>query len=456
MYRFAEEHLKEWKNKSNRKPLIIRGARQVGKSYLVRQFSDKHFDNIVEIDFEKKPHLKSLILSNNIDNIINNLEIQFKTSIIPGKTLLFFDEIQAAPGVLKILRYFYEDLQELHVIAAGSLLDMVLSEHSFSLPVGRIEYLYLGPFTFEEFLLGIEEDRVYSYLTGLSAHDSIPESLHKRILDLLTRYFLTGGMPEAIKMYSLEKSMRSVDMVNESIITTFQDDFNKYGTKADRIRLINLFQKIPLTIGKKFKYSSVDPSERSKDLKKALNLLNNAKVIYSVYHSSGNGLPLGAEKNEKIFKILFLDVGLFSKLCGLDILVMEKSDDLTAINNGALCEQFIGQHLLYLKDWYQKPELYYWMREKKNSSAEIDYLITFHNLIVPVEVKAGKTGTLKSLQLFLYEKNYHLGLRFNMDTPSLFHGKTRIPGKKDMPFKLLSLPLYLVGQTGRLLKEVME
>lgn len=261
-------------------------------------------------------------------------------------------------------------------------------------------------------------------------------------------------MPEAVKIYAIEKSFRAVDMVTESIITTFQDDFNKYGTKADRHRLIKLFQKIPSVIGRKFKYSTIDPHERSKDLKSALFLLNNARVITTIFHSSGNGLPLGAEKNEKAFKIIFLDTGLLSKLSGLDILAINQTDDVITINNGALCEQFVGQHLLYVKEWYQKPELYYWMREKKNSSAEIDYLITYKNKIIPVEVKAGKTGRLKSLQLFFSEKPSDLGLRFNTGMPSLYEGTTSLPGKKSVAFRLVSLPLYLVGQTGRLLGEV--
>ncbi|MBN2536150.1 MAG: ATP-binding protein [Spirochaetales bacterium] len=454
MYRFAEEYLKEWRIKSNRKPLIIRGARQVGKSYLIREFAYNYFENVIEIDFEKKLQLKSLFVSNDINIIIRNLEIQFKTTVIPGKTLLFFDEIQAAPEILKTLRYFYEDLPDIHIITAGSLLEMVFSDHSFSLPVGRVEFLYLGPFTFEEFLLGTGEEKIYSFLTGLSIKDNIPESIHNKILSLLKIFLIIGGMPEAIKIYHKEKSLRAVDMVNESIITTFQDDFNKYGTKADRIRMIKLFQRIPLIIGKKFKYSRIDSSERSKDIKAALNLLDNARVITSVFHSSGNGLPLGAEKNEKHFKIIFLDVGLLSKLSGLNILVLDQADDILTINNGVMCEQFIGQHLLYFKDWYQKPELYYWIRERKNSSAEIDYLITFKNMIIPVEVKAGKTGTLKSMQLFFCEKDCHIGLRFNTDTPSVFGGTTSLPGSKGVAFKLLSLPLYLVGQAGRLLGEM--
>lgn len=244
--------------------------------------------------------------------------------------------------------------------------------------------------------------------------------------------------------------MLDVDTIKQSILLTYRDDFNKYGKRVKRSRILKVFQKLPLLVGVKLKYVNLDRDERTPDLKKALHLLALAKVYTPVFHSSSNGLPLRAESNAKVQKPLFLDVGLLVAACGMSYADIANTDDITLVNSGSVCEQFIGQHLLYGKPSHQEPELFYWCREKAQASSEVDYVQTHGMTIFPVEVKAGKSGKLKSLQVFMSKKKSDYGVRFNADLPSLHDGKYSLP-KKSGTFKLLSLPLYMVEELQRIL-----
>ena len=450
MYRFAHEYLGDWKSRQNRKPLVIRGARQVGKTHLVRSFANEHFKHLLEINIERNPETASLFSSNNPAKIIQMLELQFDVPIQKGPTLLFLDEIQAAPKILASLRYFYEEIPQLHIVAAGSLLDFAIEEPTFSMPVGRIEYMYLGPMQFEEFLLAAGKKNLINFINDFSFGDSIPAPLHSQLMELLKMFFVTGGMPESIAVYLKSGSWQECEAIKHSLLRTFEDDFNKYGRRFKYQRLQLLLRKIPLLVGSKFKYVNVDRNERAGELVKALNMLCHARVAFRVHHSSCSGTPLGATINGKKYKVLFLDVGLMSTATGLNLLEFEKADDIMMVNAGAVCEQFIGQHLLYSQHYYHEPELHYWIREKKTSAAEVDYVISEGPSIVPVEVKSGKGGTLKSLHLFLREKQLNLGVRFNSDTPSMLDLKTALSDGSNIPYRLLSLPLYMAGQVRRL------
>lgn len=453
MYRFASEYLKKWELSKRRKPLVIRGARQVGKTYLVRAFAGEHFDRLLEINFEQEPDIALLFSSNKPHKIIQLLELQFNIPISGGKTLIFLDEVQAAPEVLGSLRYFYEEIPEQYIIAAGSLLEFAFEEPSFSMPVGRIEYLYLGPMQFEEFLLASGKDNLVSFLTNFNYQDSIPTPVHLQLIELMQTFFVTGGMPEPVSTYLESRSWQECESVKHALFTTFQDDFNKYGRRVKNQRLQLLFKKIPLVVGVKFKYVNIDCNERAGDLAKALNLLCLAHLAYRVHHSSCIGIPIGATADAKKFKIIFLDVGIMSTACGLNLLDYEKVEDVMLINSGSICEQYIGQHLLFSQQFFKEPELYYWVREKKGSSAEVDYVIAEGSRIVPIEVKSGKSGTLKSLQIFITEKRPGMCVRFNSEHPSFFKGLTTLPDRQNTPFRLLSLPLYMVGQTRRLIAQ---
>lgn len=447
MFRQAQDYLNSWKTKANRKPLIIRGARQVGKSYLVRAFARETPLTLIELNFEKNPELADLFKSGDPQKILRLLEVQFNREITPGNSLLFLDEIQAAPTVIPLLRYFYEEVPELPVIAAGSLLEFVLSHHSFSMPVGRVEYLFLGPMRFEEFLLALGEDQLCQFLKNYKLTEEVPAPIHGRLMELVKLYCLVGGMPEAINVYQQTRSLQPVDEVKRNILSTYADDFAKYKPRIHYERMLKVFRKTPLLIGEKIKYVNIDPHERSKDLSECLHLLAMARVIHQVFHSACNGIPLGAEVNSKLFKLLFLDVGLMSTACGLGVLDYEKSDDLQLVNQGKVSEQFVGQHLLDARPLYTPPELVYWAREQKNSSAEVDYVTAQGSQIVPVEVKSGKTGTLKSLHIFVKEKKCRKGVRFCSQIPSV----TETP-----PFTLVSIPFYLVGQVSRLCESIKQ
>lgn len=444
MYRKALNYLIEWRDRESRRPLIIRGARQIGKTWLVREFAQQ-FDSLVEINFDKNPEKVQLFKSREIDKILGLLQVDRNSDITPGKTLLFFDEIQAAPEILPLLRYFYEERPDIHVICAGSLLEFLLAEHDFPMPVGRIEYLHLGPMDIEEFLLAQGQDRLVNFLLSFSLVDSIPESIHQNLLYYVKLFWVVGGMPAAVKRFCDSGELAEALREHEIILQTYEDDFGKYRRRIYPQRLRKVFHRLPALVGGKLKYVNIDPEERSRELADSLHLLELARIFYRVRHSAGNGVPLGAQAKERDFKPLFLDTGLVSTSLGLNLVKLEMVDNLLMINNGAMAEQFIGQHLLYDRPAYEKPQLYYWNREKRGSSAEVDYLISHGSQVIPVEIKAGTTGSLKSLQVFVAEKKVPVALRFNTMQPSSLQQKT---------VTIITLPLYLVGQTQRLLAEV--
>ncbi len=321
------------------------------------------------------------------------------------------------------------------------------------MPVGRIEYLHLGPMQFEEFLLAVGKKHLVRFLEESSVKGPLPEALHVQLLGLLREFIAVGGMPGAIKAFVESDSLLECDAAKQSILSTYQDDFGKYGRRVNHLRLSKVFKALPRLVGSRFSYVGVDREERSRDLAASLHMLSLARVAHRVCHSSSNGVPLGAEANERKFKVLFLDVGLQARALGLGLLDFERAEDLLMVNQGAISEQFVGQHLLYSREFFEEPELQFWARERRASLAEVDYVISDGPEVIPVEVKAGKTGSLKSLHLFLKEKRRTLGVRLNVDRPSLLEATIPIPGQDDTPFMLLSLPLYMVGQLRRLARE---
>jgi predicted AAA+ superfamily ATPase len=456
MFRNALKDLKTWKEEANRKPLIIRGARQVGKTWLVREFAEENFERLLEINFDETPEQAELFIKGDIERTLQLLETECEQPIIPEKTLIFLDEIQAAPEILSHLRYFYEKRPDLYIIAAGSLLEFLLADHDFSMPVGRIEYLHLGPMTYEEFLSAMNQEKSLAFLSEFAPRDAIPTPLHQKLLNFLKLFWVIGGMPAAIKAYRDSKSIQQVNKEQGIIVQTYEDDFSKYRKRIYPQRIRKAFHNIPVLVGKKLKYVNLDPDERSKNLADTLDLLELAKVIYRVYHSAGNGVPLGAETKERDFKPLIMDTGLMVRSLGLTLSSFEKASDLTLINKGSVAEQFIGQHLLYRNPSYEKPELYYWNRDKKSSSAEVDYLISIGNQVIPIEVKSGATGSLRSLQLFLTEKKVPLALRFNAAPPTVMELTAKSKTIGDHPYLFLSLPHYLICQTNRLLEMMVD
>lgn len=446
-------YLEEWAARNPHKPVVIRGARQVGKSTLVREFARSARFSLVEVNFERNPEFREAFAFTDPALILSTLTLLTGQTIAAGTSLLFLDEIQAAPEALAALRYFHEEKPELHVAAAGSLMEFALADTRFSMPVGRVEYLHLGPMDFEDFLAAMGCPELASHLREFSLsdldEDAIPGPVHRKYLDLLRQYWVVGGLPEAISGYVQSGDFTRVSRVQQSVVATYRDDFNKYSHGSLKGRIQMVFDKLPGMVGRKFKYVQVSRDHRAAELADALRHLCMARVACKVHHTSANGVPLAAEVDERRFKCLYMDVGLMCAALHLNVLDLGKQDP-TLVNDGAVAEQFIGQHLLYSGPRYETPVLYYWTREARNAAAEVDYLMTPGRQVVPVEIKAGTTGSLKSLHQFLKEKQRDFALRFNADTPSLLRDSKRLPDGTGIDYDLLSLPLYMVGQARRL------
>lgn len=428
------------------------GARQTGKTTAVRLFAEQNGLDLIELNMEKTWFFSAAAASNDPRALVTAIEFELNRAIDPEHSLLFFDEIQAEPRIIGILRYFYEEIPELPVIATGSLLEFALAEPVFSLPVGRVELYHMGPFSFEEFLSALNQDRVLGFLGSFEIKDTVPEALHRQISTLMRHFVFVGGMPEAIAVYKETESLKEVEKIKAGIIQTFILDFAKYRHNADVGLLRTVFESLPGLIGRKLIYARIADGIRSDRLSEAVNQLRMAKLVEKVFHSSANGIPLAAEKNERLFKTLHLDIGLLVSQTGLNPVHIQHEADLNLVNNGVLAEQLVGQELLQICPRYREPELFYWVREQKTSSAEVDYVIADDSgHIVPVEVKSGKTGSLRSLQVFADEKRTATAVRFNSEPPSVFQEERRTPNGKPVKFRLISLPHYLAGQVGRLL-----
>jgi uncharacterized protein len=442
--------LGQWLNKPLRKPLVIRGARQVGKSTLVHQLAHATQRFCLALNFERTPALGDFFVEKDPKKIIQKLALYAKRPLEPDTTVLFLDEVQAAPHVLETLRYFYEEYPEFPVIAAGSLLDFALEEPTFSMPVGRIQFFHLGPLSFEDFLMALGESDLVAWLKTFSIRDTVPLPIHQRCLELLKQFWLIGGMPEIVAHFSKYRDFQEIDNLKQNILQTYHDDFHKYGRSKQSPLLRKIFQSLPALVGQRLKYATIDRDSKSTQVREALENLQLARVIRLVYHSHATGIPLRAQIDPKIFKVVFLDVGLQCSALGLSHLGILQAPDWAWINRGSLAEQFIGQSLLKLSPSYHAPELFYWIREKAQATAELDYVWQHENTIIPIEVKAGKTGRLKSLHYFIREKHWSFAVRFNADTPSFLEEKATFPNQKPIPYRLLSLPFYMAEQLERL------
>ena len=450
-------HLSAWAARRPRKPIVIRGARQVGKSTLALESARAAGLTPVAVDFERDPELREAFAGRDPARILALLKLLTGKTAAAGTHLLFLDEIQAAPEALAALRYFHEEMPELHVLAAGSLLEFALAQTRFPMPVGRVEYMHLGPMHFEDFVTAVGEADLADFLRGFTLSDigenALPAALHRKCLDLLRRYWVVGGLPEAVAAFASSGGLdfEPVSRVLQSVVATYRDDFAKYGRSRDRIRMV--FDRLPHLVARKFKYVEVSREHRASEIGAALDHLCMARVACKVFRTAANGVPLAAEINERFFKCLHVDVGLMCAALGLDVLDLERQGDPTLVNRGAVAEQFVGQHLLYAAAPYRTPALHYWARETRNAAAELDYVMAVGSRVVPVEVKAGATGSLRSLHQFIREKSSPLALRFNGDPPSLLRDSRKLPDGTTVRYDLLSLPLYLVGQARRLIGE---
>jgi predicted AAA+ superfamily ATPase len=453
MFRTGINSLQKWFSGSKRKPIVLRGARQVGKSTLVRMFAEELNIELIEINLEKHLYLDKVFSTRNIETILKEIE-GLTGKRASNKTLLFLDEIQSTPEGISALRYFYEDRPEIPVIATGSLLEFTLSNHSFSMPVGRIEYRHLAPMSFNEFLIELDPP-LAEQLRTYDLNSKFPNSLHHRLLEKQREYFFVGGMPEAVEAYSKSKSFENVKDVHNSICDTYLNDFSKYAQQKQLALMQSLFRKIPRSLGQKVKYSFLSGDHRSAEVKQTITLLSHAKLCQMVYSSNCSGLPLNADINERALKLYWLDVGLANHICGMDWLAISKMNPTNLVNEGAMAEQYIAQHLLIEPNMNTKSELVYWLRENKSANAEVDFVISRGNWIIPLEVKAAKSGSLKSLHQFMWNKSSPIAIRIDLNPPSKQIIETSIRtsnGTQSISYPLISIPAYAIEK----LDEIIE
>ena len=386
--------LEVWRNDKYRKPLLMRGCRQVGKSWLIREFG-KQFDTFIEINFEKNKLIHQYFSADlAIDLLLERLSIITQTKIEPGKTLLFFDEVQTCEGALQSLRYFKEDKPEIHIIAAGSLLDFALNK--LGIAVGRIQFMQLYPLSFGEYLtvMGLQPLREFLFK---QENDPV---ISQTLIEHLKNYMWLGGMPAVIDAWVAERSPIICQTIQDEIIESYQIDFHKYAKQHEIPHVSKVFEAIPANLGNKFIYSHIDEHVRTESIKNALNLLETAGIALYCHHTSAQHPPLGAMRNEKKFKVFYFDIGIAQRLLGLDI-QQWLLNPLRLSNQGEITEQFVAQEMVAYSSFHKKYDLYYWHREAKNSNAEIDFISLKKGEIVPIEVKSAAKGSMKSLHLFL-------------------------------------------------------
>lgn len=428
--RNVDKDLETWKNSSDRKPLILRGARQVGKSSAVKNLAKK-FGHFIEINFDENPTYTKVFENGlNPEAICEQLSILTNTPIIEGETLLFFDEIQTCVPAISSLRYFFEKMPNLHLIAAGSLLEFALAEIP-SFGVGRVRSVFMYPFSFEEFLLANRETSLLMSLKKATTKNPLPELLHQKLKTYLKKFLIIGGMPEAVKTYINKGNMLEVQRVLDDLIVSIEADFSKYKSRVSTTRIREVFNSVVQQVGTKYTYSYPNATLNNVQIKEGLELLSMAGLIYPVTHSASNGIPLGAEINSKKRKILIFDTGIFQRMLGLSIAPLLIEDDFNIINKGNIAELMVGLELIKNTSCYEKTHLYYWQREAKNSQAEVDYVIQKQDKIIPIEVKAGTKGSMQSLYLFLEEKKIDFGIRLSLENFSEME-------------KIKILPLYAV------------
>lgn len=412
--RNIDEKLLEWKNASGRKPLLVRGARQVGKSTAVRELG-KTFRYFLEVNLERQPTLQKLFTQDiDVKRTCERLSATLSTPIIPGETLLFIDEIQVCQEAIRTLRYFKEEYPELHVIAAGSLLEFALEELP-SFAVGRIRSLYMYPFSFDEFLMAQGMQLLVDYKRKATTENPLPEPMHLQLTEQLKSFYLVGGMPAAVAEWIENKNYLECAHVHTDILDTYQDDFAKYKKRVSPVLLRKVLRSVALQAGNKFVFAQAANDVHSSLVKDALHLLTLAGLIIPVKHSDANGAPLGAEEKESYTKYLFLDLGLMQTMLSIPASEILLASEIDFVNKGSASEMFAGLELIKYSDCFQKAGMYYWQNMARNANAEIDYLEIRNGKVLPIEVKANNRGSMQSLWLFMRKKQLTEAVRTSLE-----------------------------------------
>ena len=432
--RKIDSALLQWSNDKHHKPLMLRGARQVGKTTAIRNLSER-FEYFVEINFENKDHsaAKTVFAQHSDPQIIcSELALLFGKTITAGKTLLFLDEVQSCEDAIAALRYFYEQMPGLHVVAAGSLLEFALEEIP-SFGVGRIDSMFMYPFSFSEFLCAAGYEMWAKLIDDITPEKPVSDVVHGKIIEQLKNFLIIGGMPEVVVEFVQTHDFLRCQKILNSLLVSFRNDFAKYKKRIPATRINEVFSSIAQQVEGKFVYEHVSQNLNNEQVKKSLELLLMAGLCYQVTHTSADGIPLGAKINPKYRRIIPFDTGIYQQILNLDISGILLSDDFDTVNKGAVAEIFVGCELKKNTSYYSDNELYCWVREKKNANAQVDFVIQCSENIIPIEVKSGKQGKMQSMWMFLDEKKPNYGIRTSLENF----------GQYD---KIKVFPLYAIGK----------
>jgi uncharacterized protein len=428
MKRSAYILLTDWKKSKNRKPLLVQGARQVGKTFLINEFGKKEYSNFISLNFEQDNRLQSLFeKSLDPETIIENISLYIGKQIVPDDTLLFFDEIQAVPLVLTSLKYFCEHAPEFHVIAAGSLLGVSIGKDN-SFPVGKVNFMNLYPMSFLEFLNASGEDLLGKKLNEITEPEPLTEIIHNKLLDLLKLYLYLGGMPEVVANYLENKNIEIVRILQKEILKAYQRDFSKYALKNQAIKTMEFWNSIPGQLAKenkKFKYADIRKGARSAIFEQTTEWLKGAGLINVVYHLNAPKKPLLAYTDYSKFKVYLHDVGLLGAMLNVTSDLIVSPDQLFKEFNGAFIENFIAQELLS----YGQEKHFYWT---SRGEAEVDFIIDSIKGVYPVEVKSGTNRNLKSLRS--YADKYRPDIIYRLSPRNMIQSGD-----------FINLPLYAVN-----------
>ena len=428
MYRYAIEELKKWKSRKNRKPMILEGARQVGKTWLLKEFGATEFEDVAYINFDSNSQMRELFAGDlAVERIITGLELYVGKKINAEKTLLIFDEVQEVPRALSALKYFFEDAPEYHIVCAGSLLGIALHEGT-SFPVGKVEFMKLYPLSFKEFLLATRKER---FVRALEAHDfGLVTSFKQTYIEALKQYYYIGGMPEVVAAFAENSDFNEVREIQQRILNAYEQDFSKHAPNniVPKIRMV--WNNIPSQLAKenrKFIYGLIREGARAKDFETAIMWLADCGLVHQVYRVTSPGMPLKAYTDMKAFKLFLLDVGLLSCMTGLRQKTLLEGGEVFKEFKGALTEQYVMQELAVKKGI----GVYYYTNER--SSAEVDFLVDDGEDVIPVEVKAETNLMAKSLKYYTEKYSPRISVRSSM-------ADYREEGS------LLNLPLYAISE----------
>jgi len=431
--RSIQTKLSAWKTNTSRKPLVLQGARQVGKTWLLKHFGAAEFDNVAYFNFEEQPDLKQFFENTkDIQRIIQNLSLVHGQAIMAQKTLIIFDEIQECNEALNTLKYFCENAPEYAVASAGSLLGVAMSKGN-PFPVGKVDFLQVNPISFSEFL-SAADPKLFSYLEDIDRIEPLPDIFFNPLVDKLKMFFICGGMPEAVVTLLEKQDMERTQQVLQNIVNAYALDFSKYAENRDVPKINHLWSSIPSQLArdnKKFLYQAVKSGARAREYEDALLWLSHAGLVHRIFRSSKPGLPISAYDDLSAFKLYLIDVGLLRRLSLLDPIAVREGNRLFTEFKGALTENYVLQHLI--KNFEVTPR--YWT---SGNQAEVDFLIQVRNEIIPIEVKADENIHSKSLAM--YNKIYQPPVRIRYSLKNL---------KKDDG--LINIPLFMIDYTEKLL-----